>query len=120
MAEYTKEEYTCVVRGTPYATLHHIYSRGAHPTLADEPENMIPVCDEIHKLWHSKGTVWMQNKFPRIRTWLSENGWELDPVLWKWVNYGLLKKESSYTQAPQSSSQSSRRRLVSSRPAEKP
>jgi len=93
MADYTKEEYTCVVRGTPYATMHHIYSRKAHPRLADEPDNMIPVCDDIHKLWHSQGTIWMQSKFPSIRAWLVAHGWELDPVLWKFTNYKLLEIE---------------------------
>jgi len=94
VAEYTKEEYICVVKGTPYATKHHIYSRGAHPRLADQDANMIPVCDDIHKLWHLNGTIWMQNKFPAIRRWLVDNGWTFDAVLWKWVNYELLRIEN--------------------------
>ena len=93
MADFTKEEYLCVVRGTPYATKHHVYSRKAHPRLTHEESNMIPICDELHKMWHMQGTLYMQNKYPAIRRWLVDNGWELDPVLWKWVNYKLLKLE---------------------------
>jgi 5-methylcytosine-specific restriction endonuclease McrA len=94
MADYTKEEYTCIVRGTPYATLHHVYSRKAHPRLAEEKTNMIPVCDDIHKLWHAQGTTFMQNKFPTIKQWLLENGWTFDATAWKWVNYELLRIEN--------------------------
>lgn len=93
MAKFTKEEYICVVRGTNYATKHHIYSQGAHPRLIHEEANMIPICDELHKLWHLKGTLYMQYKFPRIKEWLSKNGWQFDPVSWKWTNYDLLKLE---------------------------
>ena len=94
MADYTKEEYTCVVRGTPYATMHHVYSRKAHPRLADQETNMIPLCDDLHKEWHSQGTIFMQNKFPKIKKWLLDNGWQFDAGAWKWVNYELLRLEN--------------------------
>jgi hypothetical protein len=115
VSDYTKEEFKCVVRGTPYATKHHIYSCKAHPALASQESNMIPICDELDKMWKSQGTIYMQNKFPDIRRWLIANGWEFDPVLWKWVNYELLKIESSGPHESQYEQQSSRPRRIYAR-----
>jgi len=94
MAEYTKEEYICVVYGTNGATKHHVYSQGAHPRLVDQETNMIPISDELHKEWHAQGTIYMQNKFPQIKQWLLDNGWQFDAAAWKWVNYELLRIEN--------------------------
>lgn len=73
-----------------YVCYHHIYSRGAYPEFAHKDWNKAPQCARCHvPLWHTKGTTWMANKFPRVRKWLKENGWYFCEVFKKWKNENL-------------------------------
>lgn len=86
MAKYAGEHIKCIVFNSPGAEYHHIYTRGANPGAEwiDEPWNIIPVCHELHNLFHKEGTSYMAKRFPSIKAWLERNGWEYDNFAKKW------------------------------------
>jgi len=85
MSKSWKSDQPCIVTGQE-AEWHHIAHRSTHPELEDAEFNLIPVCREIHTLWHSKGNSYMCQHFPQIKKWMKSNGWSLCPVLHKWVS----------------------------------
>lgn len=65
-------------------SLHHIYTRKAHPEHSKESWNLIPVTQDCHNMFHSKGTEYMASKYPRVKDWLESNNWYQCELTGKW------------------------------------
>lgn len=73
-----KSDKPCIVCGESrdcYVCLHHLYTRKSFPEYADEPWNLIPVCQREHNLFHAKPLSYMVDKYPSVKEWLINNGW---------------------------------------------
>ncbi len=44
----------------------------------DLPWNLMPLCRRHHSMQHSKGWMFMANKYPRIEMMLFAHGWKID------------------------------------------
>jgi hypothetical protein len=66
----------------------------------DSYRNVLPMCREHHTMQHSKGWVYMTNKFPTLLPILNERGWEFVDVGYgkKLVNYEIEEKIASETE----------------------
>lgn len=76
----------CVVTGLPGAEPHHLFTRKSWPQLKDKDWNKIPVCRYIHQKFHSKGTNYMADTYPKIKEWLLKNDWTKDPFRGTWTH----------------------------------
>jgi hypothetical protein len=56
---------------------HHIYTRKAHPEFQNEDWNLFPCCAKCHQLAHSKGMIYLLNKYPSVDAWLFSHGWTI-------------------------------------------
>lgn len=83
MAKYASEGFVCIVTGKPGADLHHVKTRKSGGP--DEPWNLLSVSHDIHNEIHAKGLYSVSRKYPQIRAFLINHGWEFDAVLLKWV-----------------------------------
>ena len=91
MAKYASEEFKCCISGCAGATKHHIYTQGSRPDLKNKEWNMIPVMQIFRDLFHKKGTKYMADKYPQVKVWLLDNGWEFDKFSRKWRNEGAVR-----------------------------
>jgi hypothetical protein len=69
-------------------TGHHLKTRGSGGP--DETWNMMPVCTLHHNQAHSLGLIRMSIKYPQVRQWLDDNGWQFDEYSGKYLrsNHG--------------------------------
>ncbi len=74
----------CVACGRLGAEGHHLKTRGSGG--GDEEWNLMPLDRACHTEIHQKGTRLFAEKYPRVRAWLEQNEWELDPLRMKWVH----------------------------------
>jgi ABC-type proline/glycine betaine transport system substrate-binding protein len=75
----------CGMIGEGLVAWHHLMTRKAHPELAEEPRNKIPVCQQDHNNFHTKGAFSMAAKHPRVSAWLINRGWQKDLTREKWL-----------------------------------
>lgn len=84
---YSTEELciTCEAWTENGNTFHHVKSRGSGgPEL---PWNEMPLCSRCHNEAHScGGTKSFAEKYPQVRAWLINNGWEFLEFNEKWVH----------------------------------
>jgi 5-methylcytosine-specific restriction endonuclease McrA len=95
MKTFEAHGHACIVcgkQGEGLVTFHHLHTRKARPDLINEPKNKIPVCQQDHNSFHAKGTDYMAEKYPKVKAWLINRGWEKDTFLGKWL---LIQDESS-------------------------
>ncbi len=59
---------------------HHVKSKGSGGD--DEPSNLIPLCQEHHNQIHSRGLLFMSERYPQIKDALTERGWTLMGSKW--------------------------------------
>lgn len=62
--------------------LHHLITRKSNPELQNEPFVLIPVCQEDHNRFHNKGISEMAKRFPSVKAWLEDNGWQIVHGSW--------------------------------------
>lgn len=62
--------------------LHHVKTRKSGGT--DDDWNLMPLCLKHHNMIHNCGTVYMSDKFTRVKWWLHKNGWNYE--MGNWVN----------------------------------
>ena len=67
------------------ATPHHIKTRGSGG--GDTVANLMPLCQRHHMEVGTIGMIAFAGKYPRVRLWLLDHGWEIDTFLNKWRNY---------------------------------
>lgn len=60
-----------------YVTFHHIYTRKSFPEYEKAPWNLIPVCQGCHNNFHSKGNIFMAERYQSVWDWLELNRWEI-------------------------------------------
>jgi len=74
----------CAACGRYGVDADHVKTRGAGGD--DVLNSMMPLCREDHVKRHQMGLLWLSNKYEGVRSWLAQNGWEFDPVLYRWVS----------------------------------
>lgn len=65
----------CWAEGEGIVTWHHTLTRKARPDLIMDERNLMPLCAGCHSLIHLKGTTYMSDRYPRVKTWLERRGW---------------------------------------------
>ena len=79
MRENFKADEPCVPCGHALdneVCYHHIHTKKAHSEERIASWNLIAVCLKCHHAgFHSKGTMWMSEKYPAVKNWLERNGW---------------------------------------------
>lgn len=74
----------CVVCGKVGADLHHWKSRKSGGP--DEDWNLIKICRTHHTEIHKIGPQTFSEKYPSVKKWLIDNGWERCPVSQRWIH----------------------------------
>lgn len=69
------------------AAYHHVKTFGSGGKTV--PYNLIPLCVSHHNDIHARGTNFFASKFPSVKKWLLEHGWEFEEFSQKWKNYTL-------------------------------
>ena len=62
----------------------HQVTRGAGG--GEEYWNIMPLCRKEHVQRHSKGVLWLSEKYPGVKAWLIQNGWEFCDLRKRWVH----------------------------------
>jgi hypothetical protein len=75
----------CGLIGDGMTCYHHLLTQKSHPELKENKRNMISVCQNHHNMFHSRGIDYMATKFPLVKDWLMNNGWEYNSFLQKWI-----------------------------------
>lgn len=78
----------CGINSKGMSCLHHLLTRGAWPELQLKPFNLIPVCQEHHNEFHSKGITYMADKYGDVNRWLLDNGWYVLELKKRWWHDG--------------------------------
>lgn len=71
-------EKACVVCGRGPSDASHIRSRGSGGH--DVPANVAPHCRWHHSEWHQYGPFRFMKKYPVMRLWLQNRGWDTDDM----------------------------------------
>lgn len=58
---------------------------------------MMPLSRTIHTEMHSRGLVYMALKYPNIKIWLLNKGWEYDDYVKKWRHKDAYIKKQRAT-----------------------
>lgn len=74
----------CIICGNK-ATPAHIKGRGAFGD--DLADNMIPLCGGHHTEQGQCGFNTFVDRYPIVRVWLIQRGWEFDDFIKKWRKY---------------------------------
>ena len=72
--KFYDENGICIVCGFKGVDLHHFKHKGSGGS--DESWNLIKLCHKHHVEIHSNGKDSFINKYPKLRDWLLDNGWE--------------------------------------------
>lgn len=76
----------CGRSGEGLVCFHHLYTRKTYPEFSQKEWNQIPVCQEHHNQFHSKGNDYMASTYPSVSRWLEENNWMRLDSLKKWIH----------------------------------
>jgi 5-methylcytosine-specific restriction endonuclease McrA len=93
--------HACVVcgrQGEGLVTFHHLLVKRTHSHLKHDPRNLIPVTQDCHNQFHSKGTDYMAEKYPAVKKWLINRGWQKCELMGRWV---LPQDESTRSEQDQ-------------------
>jgi len=82
--KYRSEELTCIACSQQGVDLHHIKTRGAGG--CDSYFNLMPLCRKHHTEVHKIGMRKFARTYARVRFWLVNNNWEIDPFMCRWVH----------------------------------
>jgi hypothetical protein len=63
---------------------HHVKKRSNLGT--DDQWNMMPLCVYHHGIIHLLGVNRMIEKYPEVRQWLNDNGWQIDEYSGKFIH----------------------------------
>jgi 5-methylcytosine-specific restriction endonuclease McrA len=88
MKNFEAHGHACVVcgkQGEGLVTFHHLLVRRTHSHLKHDPRNLIPVTQDCHQLFHSKGTDYMAQKYPAVKKWLVNRGWTYCDLMKRWT-----------------------------------
>lgn len=74
----------CVACGAWPSDPHHVTTKkaGGH----DTGDNVMPLSRDCHREVHTIGLVAFTYKYPSVKTWLEEKGWEYESNPPKWKN----------------------------------
>lgn len=86
--KYQCQHTACTISGSSPVDLHHVQSRKSGG--GDEPWNLMPLDHRYHQELHQLGLLKMSEKYPQVKKWLSDNGWQYCTVLLKWTNKNNL------------------------------
>lgn len=88
MNNFEAHGHACIVcgkQGEGLITWHHLMTRKARPDLVHAPSNLIPVDQSCHNMFHAKGTSYMAEKYPKVKSWLINRGWGYCELMQKWT-----------------------------------
>ena len=76
----------CIVCGSGFGIHgHHLQSKGSG--LGHDVEwNVMPVCQEHHNEFHTKGLKYMSENTSNVMRFLIDNNWGICPLRGKWVH----------------------------------
>jgi hypothetical protein len=76
----------CGLDGDNMVCYHHIYTQKAYPEFKFEKFNLVPMCQKHHNEIHSSSLRTMAVKYPGIKDFLVNNGYEFNEFLGKWTH----------------------------------
>ena len=80
--KYTDPDAKCIITGKVGCDLHHWKTRGAGGP--DESWNLMPLSHDKHLEVHAKGKKWFCEKYPAVRHWLLNHGWDYCWLMCRW------------------------------------
>lgn len=76
----------CDLEGEGLVTYHHEYAQKSWPEHKYKVWNLVSLCKIHHDMCHNNGTIPVSEKFPSLEKWLIDHGWEVCPLMERWIH----------------------------------